>query len=138
MHDRLTSQSASRTTAAIVIFTLCCLISSAKLILNATTPAVDDVAQRSDQRFAALKAALPARGAVGYVGESGNTGTADYYLAQYALAPLVIENSADHTLIIGNFPTAKPVSFPSNLQLVTDFGNGVLLLRNLSSDKDKK
>jgi len=139
MHDSLTPQRASRrTAAAVLIFALCCLVSSAKLVLNANTPAADNVAQRSDQRFAALKAALPARGIVGYLGESGNTGTADYYLAQYALAPLVVEHSPNRALVIGNFPSAQPANFPPNLQLVTDFGHGVLLFRNLSADKDAK
>jgi len=138
MNEKTPLCPSKRTASAILIFVLCCLLSSAKLVLNATTPAADDVAQRSDQRFAALKAALPARGIVGYIGESGNTGTADYYLAQYALAPLIVEHSPDHTLVIGNFPTARPASFPSHLQLVTDFGNGVLLLRNPSADKEAK
>jgi len=64
---------------------------------------------------------------IGYVGESGNSGTADYYLAQYALAPLVIDHSAKHPLVIGSYPTAAPV-FPGNLKLIRDMGNGVLLL----------
>jgi hypothetical protein len=135
MNEKPPQRPSKRTAAAIVIFVLCCLLSSAKLVLNATTPATDDVAQRSDQRFAALKAALPARGIVGYIGESGNTGTADYYLAQYALAPLIVEHSPNHALVVGNFPTARPASFPSNLQLASDFGNGLLLLRNSSADK---
>jgi len=126
--QEISQRASTRNAAAVLIFALCCLVSSAKLFLNATTPA-DDVAQRSDQRLAALKATLPGRGVIGYIGESGNTGTADYYLTQYALAPLVVEHSPNHALVVGNFPTARPISFPSNLQLVRDFGDGVLLLR---------
>jgi hypothetical protein len=105
--------------------------------MKATTSAQveDSVAKDSDERFAALKAALPDRGVVGYIGESGNSGTADYYLAQYALAPLVLENSPNHALVVANFPTARPAGLTANLELVTDFGNGVLLFRN-SSAKD--
>jgi len=139
MDEKPTPQrAAGRTATAVLVFTLCCLASSARLFMHATTPASDDVAQRSDQRFAAVKAALPATGVLGYLGESGNTGTADYYLAQYALAPLIVEHSLNHPFVIGNFPTAKPASFPPNLQLITDFGNGLLLLRNRSRDKDAK
>jgi len=120
----------ARTTAGILFFVLCCLLSSLRLIHISPSPAhvsPDDIAQRSDQRFAALKAQLPERGVIGYVGESGNSGTADYYLAQYALAPLVIDHSANHPLVIGSYPTAAPV-FPGNLKLIRDMGNGVLLL----------
>jgi len=119
-----------RTTVSILLFLVCCLLSSFRLIHNAPAPAQvspDDIAARSDQRFSALKAQLPERGVIGYVGESGNSGTADYYLAQYALAPLVIDHSANHPLVIGSYPTAAP-QFPEDLRLVRDFGNGVLLL----------
>jgi len=90
---------------------------------------MDDVALRSEKRFAALRAQLPARGVIGYVGESENRGTEDYYLTQYSLAPLVIERSPNHPLVIASFPNSQPV-FPQNLELVRDFGNGVLLLSN--------
>jgi hypothetical protein len=125
----------ARTVCAVLIFIVCCLVSSARLVMNAAISARrhDTVAQNSDERFAPLKAALPDRGVVGYIGEAGNSGTADYYLAQYALAPLVVENSPDHALVVANFPRSKPDSVPRNLELVTDFGNGVLLFRNPSA-----
>jgi hypothetical protein len=128
----------AKTVTAISIFVVCCLLSSARLVVDATTSrhTPDGVAKLSDQRFPALKAALPQRGVVGYIGESGNSGTADYYLTQYALAPLLIENSTNHDFVIGNFPASPPARFPQNLQLVKDFGNGVLLFRNLSFNKD--
>jgi hypothetical protein len=75
-----------------------------------------------------MKAALPTRGVVGYVGESGDP-VADYYLAQYALAPLVIDRSPNHPLVVGNFPGSSPGT-PDHLQLQADFGNGVLLFAN--------
>jgi len=125
----------ARAVYAILVFIVCCLLSSVRLVRKATTSAEapDTVARNSDQRFAALKAALPDRGVVGYIGESGTSGTADYYLAQYALAPLVVENSPNHALVMANFPSANPVSFAANLELVTDFGDGVLLFRNPSA-----
>ena len=86
---------------------------------------------RSDQRFAALKVALPSRGVVGYIGESSALARGDYYLAEYALAPLVVDDSTNHRIVIGNFPSLGSVPFAAkNLQLVKDFGNGVLLLTN--------
>jgi hypothetical protein len=120
-----------RLTIATLLFVLGCLLSTVRVLRDAPRPghlSTDEVAKRSDQRFATLKAALPPRGVVGYIGESSDP-VADYYLAQYALAPLVVDRSPDHPLVIGNFPAAQPSS-SEHLQLVTDFGNGVLLFAN--------
>ncbi len=123
----------TRITIASVTFVLCCLLSSARLVVDAPGPAAvrnsrDDISKRSDQRFAALHSALPKRGVVGYVGEPGTPGLADYYLAQYALAPLVVDHSPNHPLVVGNFPAGTPApASPQDLQLVKDFGDGVLL-----------
>ena len=116
---------------ATVIFLLCCLLSTARILSEAPRPsslATGDIAQRSDQRFAAVKAALPQRGVVGYVGDPGIPALGDYYLAQYALAPLVLDHSPNHSLVVGNFMTS-PTSreLPAGLRLVTDFGDGVML-----------
>jgi hypothetical protein len=121
----------SRLTIATLLFVLGCLLSTVRVLRDAPRPgypSTDDIAKRSDQRFAALKAALPPRGVVGYIGDSSDP-VADYYLAQYALAPLVIDRSPNHPLVIANFLSARP-SASDHLQLVTDFGNGVLLFGN--------
>jgi len=122
-----------RMTIATTIFILCCLLSTARIVIDAPSPTrlrPDDIAQRSDQRFSALKAALPQRGIVGYTGDSNSP--ADYYLVQYALAPLVVDNSENHPLVVGNFSGPQPPqSLPfAHLQLLKDFGNGVLLYTN--------
>lgn len=122
-------------TIATLIFILCPLLSTVRVITDAPNPArlhTDDIAQRSDQRFATLRAALPPRGIVGYVGASGNAALGDYYLAQYALVPLVVDHSPNHPLVVGNFPVSLPPTSPpsGHLQLVKDFGDGVLLFAN--------
>ncbi len=122
-------------TIATSIFILCLLLSTVRVITDAPNPTrlhTDDIAQRSDQRFAALRAVLPPRGVVGYVGASGNAAAGDYYLTQYALVPLVVDHSTNHPFVIGNFPLSPPpTSSPSDhLQLVKDFGDGVLLFAN--------
>jgi hypothetical protein len=130
MHQ-LSKPLAPRFTTATLIFVLCCLVSTVRVLRDAPRPghfSPDDVAKRSDQRFAALKTAMPLRGVVGYIGDSADP-VADYYLAQYALAPLVVDHSPNHPLVIGNFAAAQPSS-SGHLQLVTDFGNGVLLFAN--------
>ena len=121
----------ARLDVVIPIFVFGCLLSTARVLRDAPLPgrlSTDAVARRSDLRFAALKTALPAQGVVGYVGDSSDP-VADYYLAQYALAPLVIDRSPNHPLVVGNFPAAPPAT-QDHLQLLTDFGNGVLLFAN--------
>jgi len=120
-----------RLTIATLIFVLGCLLSTVRVLRDAPRPShvsTDEVAKRSDQRFAALKAALPPRGVVGYIGDSADP-VADYYLAQYALAPVVVDRSSNHPLVIGNFPASQRSPL-GHLQLVADFGNGVLLFAN--------
>jgi hypothetical protein len=119
--------------AILVIFICCCLLSIIRILrdsprLGRIQP--DDVAKRSDQRFAAVKLALPSRGIIGYVGEKGESSLPDYYLAQYALAPLVVDRSIQHKFVVGNFPSLQvPASLPG-LRTIEDFGNGVVLLSN--------
>jgi len=91
---------------------------------------LNQVSQRSDQRFASLKGALPHEGIVGYVGDSGAP-PGQYYLAQYALAPLVVEYSANPEWVVGNIPKNHPdPAAIEQLELVRDFGDGVVLFRN--------
>ena len=131
-------RSSKRNAASLVIVVLCCLLSSARLLVKSpglTHLPPDDIAVRSDQRFAALKAALAdpgviERGVIGYIGEPGDSGLPDYYLAQYALAPRVVERSTNHAVVVANFPASPPAIPPAGLQLVRDFGNGVLLFSN--------
>jgi hypothetical protein len=121
------------TKSALWIFVVCCLLSSARLAVNSATMArdSDDIAWRSGQRFAALREALPKRGVIGYVGQTdGVTAVGDYYVTQYALAPLVVDDSRAHAIVIGNFPSSRPSQFPRDLELLKDFGHGVLLFAN--------
>ena len=121
-------QATAKTKAAILLFILCCLLSTGPLAFEAPSPGWrDDISRRSDQRFAALKANLPASGVVGYIGETGDSATPDYYLTQYALAPLVVDLSPNHAIVVGNFPSSPPAQIPQNLRSVKDFGNGVML-----------
>lgn len=119
-----------------LIFLFGCLLSSARLIWDAPVSRIhspDEVSLRSDQRFAALKTLLPENGVVGYLGDSVND-KADYYLTQYALAPLIVEHSLNRPLIVGNFLSSPPEIDEHNLRIIRDFGDGVLLL----APKDEK
>ncbi len=127
MHSR-------RVTIFSILFAACCLLSSARLVLQAPRPrdinaSAEKIPRGSDLRFAELKKNLPTRGIVGYWGDSSLTPPAvgAYYLTQYALAPLVVARSLDHPLVVGNFPDTSPPPFPANLRLIKDFGDGVFL-----------
>jgi hypothetical protein len=123
-----------RSAIAALVFVLCSMLSSARILWDARTPqhargSSIDVEERSDLRFAAVKTSLPKQGVIGYIGEPGALARGDYYLAEYALAPLVVDDSTNHPLILANFSNLPPVA-PPNLQLVKDFGNGVALFAN--------
>jgi hypothetical protein len=140
MHAAPDQQTAvAKANAAILVFILCCSLSTVRLVRDNPSPTRiqrDDISSRSDQRFAALKSNLPPTGVVGYIGETGDSATPDYYLTQYALAPLVVDQSPNHSVVVGNFPSSLPSQLPKNLQLIKDFGNGVLLFS--SQDVNRK
>lgn len=83
-----------------------------------------------DKRFDDVRKMLPKHGVIGYLSDSsGNVG--NYYLTQYALAPLVVDNSTDHHFVVGNFADAhSPISINHDWVLVRDFGDGVVLIVN--------
>jgi hypothetical protein len=119
------------TKSVLWIFILGCLLSSARLIFDRPIARdAQDTALRSGQRFSELRDVLPKAGVVGYIGESDAVAVGHYYLTQYALAPLVVDHSSEHAIVIGNFPRSQPTAFPEKLRLVRDFGNGVLLFAN--------
>jgi hypothetical protein len=67
-----------------------------------------------EDRLAAVRPLLPTHGVVGFVEKPGTEG-ANYYLMQYVLAPLVVDqNEPDQELVIGVFPEgSEPPSPPS-------------------------
>jgi hypothetical protein len=117
---------------ASLVLVACSLLSTIRIVRDAPTRAnASEISKRSDERFSALKAELPQRGVVGYIGEAGTPALADYYLAQYALAPLVVDDSPNHPLVVGNFPgPASDNASKPKLRLVRDFGDGVKLYAN--------
>jgi hypothetical protein len=117
--------------ACLWILVVACLLSSGRMLVRSPRTGEDaaENERRSGQRFAALRDALPQRGVIGYIGQSKDS-VGHYYLAQYALAPLVVDSSPNHSLVVGNFPNTLPQNLPGNLKLLRDFGNGVLLLAN--------
>lgn len=89
-------------------------------------------------RYEALRPHLPGHGTVGYATDAPpeevlakDEHARDYYLTQYTLAPLVVANSLQHDVIIGNYDSAesgRAAQLPG-FEKVLDLGNGVVLFR---------
>lgn len=81
----------------------------------------------TQKRLHLLREALPGHGVVGYIGDRGK----EYRLVQYALAPVLVDATPNHRLVIGNFDEAADVARcdDRNLILIFDFGDGVCLFR---------
>ncbi len=98
-----------------------------------------------EARIAQLRPLLPSAGAVGYVTTVENDRIfakerafqnveylAQYALTQYTLAPLIVRNSPDLPLVIGNFldgPPAPGFLEKHGLVPLKDFGDGLVLYR---------
>jgi hypothetical protein len=104
-----------------------------------------DPVTRHEERIAKLKGALPASGEVGYVTNVENEKIfayekafqnveylAQYVATQYTLAPLIVRNSPELPLVVGNFldgPPAPGFLEKYGLVPIKDFGEGLILYR---------
>ena len=108
------------------------LLSTKNLLLVARQPLPVDGDTMYLHRFDALKAALPRHGIVCYAPgpEISFETKKHYFLAQYALAPVVLRAATDCDLLISDFPGGVPraVSADRGWTVSRDFGNGLLLL----------
>jgi hypothetical protein len=99
-----------------------------------------------ESRFRVLRSALPSRGVVGYLGHPEPTSATPqdsnaaallhfrrYLLAQYSLAPVLLIESTDHELIVGNFYPGSSPPAPPGFRLFRDFGDGLVLFRRAAS-----
>lgn len=99
-----------------------------------------------ERRFDELRSELPPHGVVGYLGHPEPTGATPqeanaaallhfrrYLLAQYTLAPVLLIESTDPELIVGNFYPGTLPPVPAGLQIVKDFGGGLVLFRRTGS-----
>ena len=94
-------------------------------------PAPEDFMARHDQRFEPLRDALPKRGIVGYMSDAPNEYEHELRrsLAQYSLAPLIVQAGTTQPLIVAEFTDPAAVVRGRELQLTVlrDFGNGLIL-----------
>ena len=99
--------------------------------LYRVVPAPNDFMARHDQRFELLRDALPKRGIVGYISDAATEYDHELRrsLAQYSLAPLIVQSDTRQPLIIGEFtdPAAIAKGRDLNLTVLRDFGDGLVL-----------
>jgi hypothetical protein len=117
--------------AAVVLFSL---LSTGRFVFDPVKPfrPVGTPLSQYGERFEELRKRLPQRGVVGYLGVGWGNGyqLPAYYATQYALAPVVVQNSLEPDLVVGNFatpPDPTKTTWPSNRFPVQNFGNGVVL-----------
>ena len=128
--------------AAVAVLILFALLSNLHWLLQAAFdpdfPRSDRISQY-ERRFEGLKKILPTHGVVGYLSHRQaqdirfDTETAEFYLTQYALAPLIVIYSSERAFVLGNFGASRvdPEIFTDhNLMQLRDFGNGVMLFRH--------
>jgi len=98
---------------------------------------------RYEKRYVEARKLLPRSGVIGYLGDPPGSGGVTqglyerrYHSAEYILAPLVIADSIEPDLILGNFffPHAmEKAILEHHLIVLYDFRNGVFILRKAGS-----
>ena len=126
--------------ASLLLSQLAVIVSLAQRLPSAM--ATEGVA-RYEKRYAEARKVLPRSGVIGYLSDRPNTegvtsGLYDrrYHLAEYLLAPLIITDSTEPDLILGNFfsPHAMEQAMAEHkLVVLHDFRNGVFILRKEGS-----
>jgi len=123
----------TRLRLGLILLILLALLSSRELLrLTSHGQAGGSEAVAYIHRFDAIKKILPERGVICYTPDPHvDVGTnKDYFLAQYALAPLVLRTGTDCDLLVANFPGGSAqVRISPDYLLAKDFGNGVALFR---------
>jgi hypothetical protein len=135
----------SRTRVALLLLLVYAGASTAQWIWRGAewpARASQDEISTYERRFAELRAMLPARGVVGYLGVPAPTGVTPreanaaallhfrrYLLAQYTLAPVLLNQSTEPELVVGNFEPGAALPAPAGLRVLRDFGDGLVLFR---------
>jgi hypothetical protein len=123
---------------AVAVLLSVSVLSVAALLLNliqqSSVPGAADQIPNFLARYNELHKELPAHGEVGYLNDATPDATIrqeEYYLTQYALAPVVVVDGSAQDLVVANFHQAPNQALLSSRRLTVkhDFGAGVLLLQ---------
>jgi len=135
----------------IVLMLVYAAISCGKIFLKQykmytyTTRFFGDPISRYEKRFSGLRQVLPRKGAVGYLndvpapfiiadgGPNDNRRFGTLYLTQYVLSPVIVYDTSQYPLVVGNFhssphPSAELLK-SLRLRPIANYGNGVFLLK---------
>lgn len=133
--------------AALVVVALLAGVNIADVLRRVPVPSrvvtagEPDSVARMERRLAPLRQALEThrvRGPIGYVGDlpaeralADPQATVDYYQAQFALAPAVLDLAVErHAWAVANLRTARLAErLPAGFVVADDLGDGVALLR---------
>jgi hypothetical protein len=105
----------------------------------------DDMVTAWDKRLRKVRQFLPDHGIIGYLADwdipNAKYGSSDqeveFLLAQYTVAPVVLERGADHELILGNFSDSGNPEKIDNIQeifgvsLIQPYSNEIFLLKGV-------
>jgi hypothetical protein len=121
----------NRSTIAVSGLLALAVLTIYNLLLDSNGLKFSDIA-RFDRGIAEVRTSLPHAGTIGFYTDepAGVNARQEYYLTQYAVAPVVLENNVDHELVIASVHSAESRINNPNLVLVRDFKNGIQLLRN--------
>lgn len=135
----------SRIKAGALLVALIAVLSVGHTVHKLPVPGVHDIATDKasafDFRLNPVRRDLPSHGKVGYVSDevpAADTHAAlehfqEFCYTQYAVAPLIVIDSAEYPLVIGNFHKAPSDTISKlKLTLLTDYGNGVMLFKGAS------
>ena len=133
----MSSWSPLRAKAGVLLLCVSAVIYSVEICrrTHVLTKAPPDHVTLHEMRLAELRKRLPARGVVGYVADESDgeeKAWRRFATTQYSLAPVILERTTAHELVVGVFndPSAIPtVSAGGDLLLVEEFGEGVVLFK---------
>jgi hypothetical protein len=125
--------------AAFIFLIVFCLYHNLNLVRNSTSNyvnrAIPDPITAFERRFELLKARLSNQGIrkVGYITDMPEVADwfTEYFRTQYALAPVVVENSTDCRFVVANLhdpSTITRIIREQHITLEENYGEGVLLL----------
>lgn len=141
------SRSPVRTLAGVLVLVLWCVFLEARLTRKNLWPyhelmqqGLQDPFAQNQNRFSALRQALPANRPVGYVSniprnEMNSRFLTEFVQAQFALAPHLVFDTDTLDPIVGDFPKTPPdfaALAATGLRVVHDYGHGVVLLSRMA------